>query len=224
MECKTVFIYGLCESGSDDVRYVGKTEKIKSRRSTHIQKSKKSNSHKSNWIKSIIKKGGELEIFVIDEVKESEWEFWEIYWIEQFRNWGFRLTNVLEGGESFNILTEEIRKKLRESSSGYKNGMFGKKSPTRKPVLQYDCNGSFIKEWESINDAKNNNNKSSSINRCCSGKQKTAGGFVWRYKESDNFPLKIDKIKNVFKKTYNERKVFQISLDGKIIKTWDSNR
>lgn len=38
-------------------------------------------------------------IEIIDEVPVSEWEFWEIYWISQFKTWGFDLTNGTEGGD-----------------------------------------------------------------------------------------------------------------------------
>lgn len=52
-----------------------------------------------------------------------------------------------------------------------------------KPVLQYDRLGNFIREWPSGLKAEeelgiNNGN----ISSCCSGKVKTAGGFVWRFK------------------------------------------
>ena len=29
---------------------------------------------------------------------ENNWQFWETYWIAQFKNWGFNLTNLTSGG------------------------------------------------------------------------------------------------------------------------------
>lgn len=54
-----------------------------------------------------------------------------------------------------------------------------------KPILQYDLEGNFIKEWqsqicalESLGLSYNN----VGLNQCLKGKQKTAYGFKWSYK------------------------------------------
>jgi len=66
------------------------------------------------------------------------------------------------------------RKSFAQSNRGQK--------PTKKPVLQYDKNGNFIKEWKSIKDATQSIGASTgNISKCCNGKQKTCEGFVWRY-------------------------------------------
>jgi group I intron endonuclease len=57
------------------------------------------------------------------------------------------------------------------------------------PILQYDLNGNFIKEYKNnqevinlflkpINKTKN----SSAIHACCKGKQNKSCGFIWKYK------------------------------------------
>ena len=51
-----------------------------------------------------------------------------------------------------------------------------------KPVLQYDLNGNFIKEWKSVNECGRNGFNQGDICKCCNGKRKTAKGFIWRYK------------------------------------------
>lgn len=48
----------------------------------------------------------------------------------------------------------------------------------RKPILQYDKQGKFIREWDSIASVQNIFN----ITACCKNKVKSAGGFIWRYK------------------------------------------
>lgn len=63
----------------------------------------------------------------------------------------------------------------------------GKKHDSKaKPILQYDINGDFIKEFSSITDACNivfnNRSKNPNITKCCQGKLKTAYGFIWEYK------------------------------------------
>jgi hypothetical protein len=48
------------------------------------------------------------------------------------------------------------------------------------PVLQYSIDGEFIQEWPSIKQAYTT--YKGDISACCQGKQKTAAGFVWKYK------------------------------------------
>lgn len=51
----------------------------------------------------------------------------------------------------------------------------------RKPIIRYDLNGNFIDEWISIAEATRKL-KILHIHLCCKGLRKTAGGFLWRYK------------------------------------------
>ena len=52
----------------------------------------------------------------------------------------------------------------------------------RKPVLQYDLNGNFIREWESIHKAtKQLNLNNGKISLCCNNKRNQTGGFKWVY-------------------------------------------
>lgn len=52
-----------------------------------------------------------------------------------------------------------------------------------KPVLQYLLDGTFIKEWSSmILASKTLNLNRGNITSCCKGKNKSVGGFIWRYK------------------------------------------
>lgn len=51
------------------------------------------------------------------------------------------------------------------------------------PVLQYDLNDNFIREWSSSSDAmKKLKIDSSGIIKCCRNKLKKAGGYKWKYK------------------------------------------
>lgn len=53
----------------------------------------------------------------------------------------------------------------------------------RKPVLQYSHSGQLIKEYISITDAANEGGFCrSKIGDVCSGKRKTHGKFVWKFK------------------------------------------
>ena len=50
----------------------------------------------------------------------------------------------------------------------------------RKPILQFDLQGNFIREWESVRKAKFI--YGTTIHHCLNKRQKTAKGFIWRYK------------------------------------------
>lgn len=53
-----------------------------------------------------------------------------------------------------------------------------------KPVLQFDLQGNFIREWPSLAKVYEELGiHKSDISRCCLGKFKTSGGYVWRFKE-----------------------------------------
>lgn len=56
---------------------------------------------------------------------------------------------------------------------------------TRK-ILQYDMQGNIVKEWDSIGGAADGTNtERRNINACCRCKRKSAGGYIWRYKEAE---------------------------------------
>lgn len=51
-----------------------------------------------------------------------------------------------------------------------------------RKINQYDLNGNFIKEWDSLFKAsKSLGICKSGICQCCNGKYKTSNGFIWRY-------------------------------------------
>lgn len=59
----------------------------------------------------------------------------------------------------------------------------GRGSKTRE-IVQYTKNMDFVAVWSSIREASRSLNISEhNISYCCSGGFKSAGGFVWRYKE-----------------------------------------
>ena len=64
------------------------------------------------------------------------------------------------------------------------NKVKNKWSSKNKPVLQLDLEGNLIKEWGKILDIETELNfKNPNITACCKGKQKTAYGFKWEYRD-----------------------------------------
>lgn len=74
--------------------------------------------------------------------------------------------------------TQETKDKISKANSG-------RISNKRKPVIQYDLEMNFIKEWSSVTEAANSfgNNSCGHICDCCNGKRNIAYGYIWKYKE-----------------------------------------
>lgn len=72
--------------------------------------------------------------------------------------------------ESYRKRSKEVLEKTKISVSLAKSS----------PILQYDLDGNFIKEWPSIKEAKKI--YKGDIGPCCRGKQKTSAGYSWKYK------------------------------------------
>ena len=51
-----------------------------------------------------------------------------------------------------------------------------------KPVVQYDLEGNFIREWKSTAECGRNGFCSQHVSACCRGERKTHKDFIWRYK------------------------------------------
>jgi len=128
-------------------------------------------------------------------------------------------------------LTEEHKNNISKANKGRKvkqetkdkisKAIKGQKSPNSKKVLQYGLEGNFIREWESQTAAaKHYGVTSSSIHSCCEEKIKVSAQHLWRYKTSDEIPLKITPPSNISgKKAF--KKVLQYDLEGNFIREWE---
>ena len=144
-----VTIYTLTDPVTNKIRYVGKTTTdLDKRLRYHIYEINRSkNKHKIYWFKQLINIGLKPIIEVIDIVDDSNWGFWEQYWISQIKTWGFDLINCLEGGNGY---TSEDVKKLWENAEyrkkqtarmlGSNNPFYGKKHTEKtKHILRLKC-------------------------------------------------------------------------------------
>ena len=83
-------------------------------------------------------------------------------------NYGTRNKRVSEKMKGMK-LSEETKNKISEANS--------------KPVLQYELNGNFIKEWPSTMEVERRLGFANThISACCKGKLKQSYGFKWKYK------------------------------------------
>lgn len=113
-----IYIYTLSDPFTKEVRYVGKTNNLKTRYYNHLKASRKS--YLSSWIKNLKSKQAKPIIEVVDECELNDWAFWEKHWISQFKTWGFKLTNLTDGGEGINGFSHSdfTKSKMSDSRKG----------------------------------------------------------------------------------------------------------
>jgi hypothetical protein len=179
---KITYIY-LIELSADEV-YIGKTVNPESRKYGHMSKY-----------------GYNIKYHVIDNISSTDSKDWkplESYWIEQFKQWGFKIKNKNNGGGGPSYKSQESIQKVVNK--------------LKKKIYQYDLDGNLIKIWDSIKEAKTL--LGVDIDGCLKGKTKIAGNSIWKYTPTINFsPHLTSKKGNI---------VCQYSLDDKLIKIWRS--
>ncbi len=82
-----------------------------------------------------------------------------------------------------------------------------------RPVLKYNLDNKLICEYDSVNKALLHIGLGTfgSINSCCNGHQKTAYGYIWKYKENKKTDLSII---NEIKEKYENGKYTQRQLSS----------
>ena len=140
-------------------------------------------------------------IEAIDTCKDEEYVYWETWYIALFKSWGFKLENKNKGGGGVVKHTDATKSKISKVIKNHptRGGNIskankGKQNPKhpewceslKKPILQYTKQGEFIKEWNGAVDVSmyygNTKNTSPITNAIKQRRQKTAYGFIWKYK------------------------------------------
>lgn len=129
---KKTFIYCLKHPETDEIRYIGKTiQKLSYRLAQHL--TEKSNHKRANWIKSLLNKNLKPVIELITICDWADSAKIEIALIKEYKDKGFRLTNMTDGGDGAlgYITSEETKKKQSIAQktrflNGAKHPMLGK--------------------------------------------------------------------------------------------------
>lgn len=218
---KQIGIYKIT-SPSNKV-YIGQSRNIERRRKEYSQKGCPK---QRKLFSSLVKYGWDTHKFevlmnVSENVPQNIFDDIEQAYMDFYRNSGYELMNIKEGGSNGphseetrkrmslkkigRKLSESTLKKHRERMLGKNNPFYNKKhsEETRKKMrdnhhklaggthpnavkaLQFTKSGELIKEWESIADAVRSTHISN-ISACCSGVKKSAGNFIWRYKDDNS--------------------------------------
>lgn len=184
--------------------------------------------HHSKYLQNVINKYGIEDLrFEIVEIIEDKTKIRgkELYYISLFNSYknGYNSTDET----NHQCMSEEdrtkasIRMKLNNPMKDKKNRnkmITSKKINYRNIILQYNLEGNFIKEWNSIQEASTGLKiHDSNIFRALSRETKSSGNFLWFYKDEFSEELLTKKIQDL-KKIYKPSKETIAKMVLKIIK------
>lgn len=282
----------LTEPGVDNIGYIGQTDNIRIRFRKHIYdaKSEKKKYNKNcSWIKKILLSNKMPIITILDECLAKDADDLEVFYINQYKNTGWKLTNSTNGGQNGFIYTAERLVQIKEKATKprkiyginikskevtifdsavdvqsklnftyadrmalleccehrrYQKSVKGyifvyekefketninellSYSPIykfSKAVLKYNLDGDFISEYKNKHDASRSVDGSSRmIKEYCTGspRHKSYKGFQWKWKESDDFPLKIGTSRNISHNQY--KAIEQMDINNNILNSFIS--
>jgi group I intron endonuclease len=186
--------------------YVGKSINIEERFKSYQYEGRRKNQLKLN--NSIKKYGLENHVFeLLEECSEFDLNKREIYWIDKLDTVKNGL-NLMYGGQG-GKQSQEVKDKKSKTMTGRKASEETKQKMSQakknhpmytdqwrqqiskaniggtssKPVLQFTLDGIFLKEWSSKAEAsKALNINPFSISNNTIGRNKSAGGYIWKNK------------------------------------------
>ena len=167
------------------------------------------------WNNIVNKTEYEVEVLLesdnYDFIKQKEIEFISLYGRKDL-NTG-NLVNLTVGGDS---VTEKLKR-------------FGEDNYAARKILQYDLQGNFLKEWNSMIQASNFYNISHNKVKDCirlnknkdynSDIYRTSENYIWLYFK-ENYSQSIivqEKCNGSYKRA---KKVYQYDLEGNFLKEW----
>lgn len=110
-----------------------------------------------------------------------------IRWVTHLENMNNPITKMkMSNSAKGKIISEITRQRISAANKGRKQTEEWKRNRAESkkiPILQFDKDGELIAEYKSARDAQNELGiHNSKICDVLKGRQKTAGGFIWRYK------------------------------------------
>ena len=181
-------------------KYIGQSKNLKKRLSDHLSELRNGKHFNDHLQRSWNKHGQEnFKIYVICYCNEDELDKKEIYYIDFYNTMdkGFGY-NKDSGGNKYKTRNEESCDKMRQywkEHGGINDGLLQATIRAKKPVVQYTLKGKIIAEFDSIVEASESTGIDfRQISATCTGTNKTASGFVFRFKDDDfnKFEIRLD--------------------------------
>jgi hypothetical protein len=150
------YLYRYIRNDKDEPFYIGigtKTNKKIGFRSIKSEYHRAYKKHTGKIYNDISDKTGyNVEILIESDdyefIKQKEIEFIKLY--GRIDKKSGSLSNLTDGGDGNYgyVFSKETKNKI--SKNNYIKGKFGKNHPNSKRVYQYDKQGNFVKEWDSV--------------------------------------------------------------------------
>lgn len=157
---KGFFVYTLSDPETNQVKYVGATGKLYPRYMAHVRPATYYDKPGVDlvglelWKRGLFAKNQRPNIEILDQYETLEQcREGEIYWISQFKAWGFDLCNQsVWGGKNMVVKTRDsVRKKI---SATLKSKKLTWVNVNRKPVSLFSHDGTLIQTFASRLEAK----------------------------------------------------------------------
>ena len=137
---------------------------------------------------------------------------------------GLKCHNMPHSEETKKLLSKTHKGLHNSPRTEFKKGnvswLSGKAGTLGKPVLQYDAEGNFVKEWANIFSVVDffGGTSQSCIRQCCKGNRKRYKNSIWRFKENDDFPKTVKPQELIDVRV----PVLQYDLNGNFIAEYES--
>lgn len=154
-----VYIYGLIDPTTNQIRYVGQSNDPWKRFARHISPSAESEgNYKSRWIAKLMKNGLMPRLTIVDRIPKELVNERERDFISLMKFLGFDLTNLTKGGQDTGSVLI--------------------------PVKRIDLKTGQEKIYPSIKSTEVDGFIPTSVVSVCKGKNLTHGGYLWKYMSS----------------------------------------
>lgn len=200
------YIYHLEENNTPF--YIGKTKN---------NPKKRENQHRRRLNNKSIK-------LIIIDVFEENWEYWESWYINLYKSWGFNLLNKNKGGGGPSFHTDYTKQKISQSNKGkqisdkhkqYISLLF--KGTNRN--ITWGDKISHSLQGHSVSDETRNK-----ISQSKKGKLLNHGLILSQSKKGKSINLTVSQSHKQLLKQIHSKPIVQYDLNMNIIKEWDSTQ
>jgi len=106
-----VWVYGLVDPRTDQIRYVGQSVDPVERLAAHLEECYQEQSEKAEWIQELKKLGLVPRQIILERTTSELWEEREQYWIAKCKAIGEPLVNTTAGGFGLRDPSPKVRQK-----------------------------------------------------------------------------------------------------------------
>ena len=207
--------------------YIGQTKNLRIRHLNHRHDSLRNR----QFINSILIKHPEILPETIWMGLSEDTDDAERHYIREYDSLYPNGYNFESGGCRYKELSEDVRERISQSvrrkfksEPNVREKQRSSMMTYAKPILQYTMDGEFVREFDSMEEARIavNLKSGAGISQVCNGKGKNvAGGYQWRFKTED-YPLRIEsvsprvKVRNTHKEPEEPHVPRYVHLFGKM--------